>query len=302
MQIKFSVSLVIPNWNGLSLLEKNLPHWIKAKNFSGNHISEIVIVDDKSTDDSLFFLRKNYSKEVKIVAHKVNRGFSSAVNTGVRTAKSQLVCLLNTDVIPSNDFLVSVVKDFNDDKVFAVSLHERGYGYAKALFESGFVVHRPGSEKNKPVESFWASGGSCVVRRDIWMELGGFDEKLFSPFYWEDVDLGYRAHKRGYKVLWEPNARVIHKHESVINEKSFRRSWLNLIKERNHLLLNWKNLTSPALFKKHKIGLRKRILTHPGYLKVFIAALLKYSDVKMARDREKKESTVSDESVFAKFS
>ena len=295
------VSVVIPNWNGKTLLEKNLPILLQAFANKKNKIAEIIIVDDKSSDDSVSFLKKNYADKIKLTCHKVNRGFSSAVNTGFRAAKQPLVCLLNTDVLPEEDFLEPVHQHFNNNKVFGVSLHEKGYSYAVGKFKNGYIVHEPGKASNSSHSTFWVSGGSGVFKRQIWMKLGGLDEKIFSPFYWEDVDLGYRALKRGYKLLWEPKANVIHQHESVINSNNFKKWKVSLIKERNHLLLNWKNLTSSNLLKKHRSGMFQRIIRHPGYMKVFMAALFKYPAIVEARKKEKKEEIVSDEAVFSSF-
>jgi len=295
------VSVVIPNWNGKALLEKNLPILLQAFANKKNNITEIIIVDDKSSDDSVSFLKKNYSNKIKLTCHKVNRGFSSAVNTGFRAAKNPLVCLLNTDVLPEANFLESVQEHFKNSKVFGVSLHEKGYAYAVGKFQNGYIVHEPGKTLTKAHATFWVSGGSGIFRRQIWMKLGGLDEKIFSPFYWEDVDLGYRALKRGYQLLWDPNANVIHKHESVINSNNFKKRKVSLIKERNHLLLNWKNLTSSNLLKKHRSGVLRRIIRHPGYIKVVLAALMKYPTIVIARRKEKKEEVVSDEAVLSSF-
>jgi GT2 family glycosyltransferase len=297
-----SVSIVIPVWNGKLLLEKNLPLIFKAAENQSNSIKEIILVDDKSTDDSLSFIKKIKNRKLRVVAHKKNRGFSATVNTGVRAAKYELICLLNQDVSPSENFLKYVIPHFKDDRVFAVSLHEKGYGSATGKFAGGFLIHSGMPEKTISQETLWASGGSMVVRRSLWINLQGFDEKLFSPFYWEDVDLGYRAHKRGYKILWEPKANVIHKHESIININNFSKLKLNLIKERNYLIFIWKNITSQRLFKRHIKGLVRRIIMHPGYLKVVFLALVKFTEIKKARSKEKRESIISDEAIFEKFS
>jgi len=296
---KLKISIVIPVWNGRELLEKNFPKVLGAQKNMGNRIEEIVVVDDKSTDDSLTYLEQ-FSSEIKIIRHKENRGFSAAVNTGVRTAKGELVCLLNQDVSPEEDFLESVVGLFANDKVFGVSLHEEGYGFAVGKFENGFIVHEP-RKSDKTSETFWVNGGSGVFRRKIWMDLKGMDEELLSPFYWEDIDLCYRALKRGYKLLWEPKAKIIHKHESTINVEHFKRRSLSLIQERNQLLFIWKNLTSPILFRKHLRGLMRRIVSHPGYFVVFIAAFKKIRIVLKLRRKEKRETRVSDEAIFARF-
>src|SRR5260221_1108009 len=170
-----TISIVIPNWNGRDLLEKNLAHVLLAKQNVKNNVKEIIVVDDGSTDDSVKFLKQKYGKEIRVIVHTKNRGFATSVNTGVRMAKGELVCLLNSDVVPEVNFLETIKDDFEDPKVFAVSLHEKGYGYAKGKFKDGFIVHEPvsASGATEVRETFWASGGSSVIRRSLFMELKG---------------------------------------------------------------------------------------------------------------------------------
>jgi O-antigen biosynthesis protein len=293
------VSIIIPNYNGRKLLEDNLPFVLGAAQNKKNKIAEIIIIDDKSLDDSLEVL-KLFKKQIKIVKHTKNRGFSATVNTGARAAKSPLLCLLNTDVKPSEDFLEHAVPHFQDKKVFGVTLHEEGYGPAIGKFVHGFIEHENGVESNSAQNTFWISGGSGVFRRSMWMSLGGMNEALYSPFYWEDVDMGYMAHKRGWKLLWEPRAYVLHEHEGTIGKT--KKSYKQLIQERNQLLLIWKNITSNNLKKKHRQGLMSRVRQHPGYLRIVIAALMKYNQVTRYHKKEVKESVVSDEAIFEKFS
>lgn len=294
-----SVSVIIPSYNTRHLLEKNLPTLLSAKEYKVNNIIEIIVVDDKSPDDSVAYIEKTWKGKIKLIRHTKNRGFSSAVNTGVRSAKGELLCLINTDVLVSENFLQSAVKHFSNEKIFGVSLHEDGYGFAGATFKDGFINFRPGKELEKAHETFWISGGSGLFNRKIWMKLGGLDEKLLSPFYWEDFDLSYRAQKRGYKLFWEPNAKVIHEHESTMSK--LRKGYLSSIRQRNELLIIWKNITSQRLFKKHLQGLLKRLLKHPGYARIVFLAFLKINLIIKARKKEKKEAVVSDEAVFARF-
>ncbi|MCH7730107.1 glycosyltransferase family 2 protein [Patescibacteria group bacterium] len=295
---QLSVSVIIPNFNGEKLLAKNLPKVIEAKDNKKNKITEIIVVDDGSSDGSVNLIKSDFPT-VKLIKHKINRGFSAAVNIGVKVSKSNLVCLINNDVVPEKDFLVSTFKHFKKKDIFAVSLHEKGYGWAKGIFENGYIAHFPGKEDDKAHLTFWVNGGSGVFRKSLWKKLGGMDEILLSPFYWEDLDLCYRALKRGYKLYWEPKACVVHKHETTIGKLP--KSKVLRIRERNHLLFIWKNLTSPNLFRKHVGGLLKRLAKHPGYLRIVIAALLKLPKVKRARKKEKKETKVSDEAIFASF-
>ncbi|MBX4205571.1 glycosyltransferase family 2 protein [Candidatus Microgenomates bacterium] len=293
-----TVSIIIPNYNGRELLEKHLPFVLKAKSNKANKIREIIIIDDKSTDDSISFLQKNFKDSVKLIKHTKNRGFPATVNTGARSAKGELLCLLNTDVSPMENFLVATLNDFKDTKVFGVSFNEQKTGYTIGKFIDGFIIFDGQSPEKTTQETFWISGGSGIFRRDIWMKLGGFDEKLLSPFYWEDIDLCYRAQKRGYKLLWEPKSIVSHEHESTMSKLS--QKYVSRIRERNQLLFIWKNLTSQRLFRKHIQGLVARIIRHPGYIKVVFAAITKIGLTLKLKYKEKKESTVSDETIFAR--
>lgn len=294
-----TISIIIPNFNGETLLEKNLSSVLKAKENSQNHIIEIIIVDDGSRDNSVKTIISKFP-QIKLIKHKINRGFSASVNTGVRAAKGDLVCLLNSDVLPENNFLESVFLHFQNSKVFAVSLNEIGdFGWAKASFVDGFIEHSTGSKSLTSHNTFWVSGGSGVFRRSIWMELGGMDERLLSPFYWEDVDLCYRALKRGYMLVWEPGAKVTHIHEATINR--FPKKYVQKIMERNQLLFIWKDLTSTNLFRKHIVGLLKRLAKHPGYVRIVLMALGRAGVVIKARKKEKKEARISDEAIFSRF-
>ena len=291
-----NASVIITNYNGKDLLEKNLPFILIAKNKRENRICEIIVVDDASKDESVDFIKSNFP-DIRVIRHTRNRGFIASTNTGARSAKYPLLVLLNSDVVVSDDFLVSVIQLFKDRSIFAVSMHEQGFGNALGEFKNGFFIHSSGKETNQVKNTLWVSGGSGIFRREYWMRLGGMDEKLYSPFYWEDVDLGYRALKRGYRLVWDPDSKVTHEHESTM--KKISNNYRNLIQQRNNLIFIWKNITSPSLIKKHIVALFTRITKHPGYLIVSIMALIKIGKILKSRRKEKKECKVSDEAILA---
>lgn len=251
-----TTSVIIPVWNGLEMLKANLPAVIKARP------TEIIIVDDASPDDSAAFVRKNFP-QIKIIRHSQNTRFPQAVNDGVAAAKSDIVVLLNQDVCPRPDFLKPVLQHFQDPQVFAVTFNEQEHSWAKAEIRSGFVEFENGPKDGKVHESFWANGGSSAIRRDLWNQLGGFDA-IFSPGYFEDFDLSWRARNRGFKVLWDPQSQVTHATEST-NRSAFAPAYLRRRKERNYLLAHWKNLPLSQM-PLHLLVLLGRILHHPGYI------------------------------------
>ena len=95
----WSVSLIIPNYNGRQLLAENLPQVMAAARGA-----EVIVVDDASTDDSVAWLKQRYPL-VRLVSLKQNRRFARACNAGVKAARGEIVVLLNNDVSPQVDFL-----------------------------------------------------------------------------------------------------------------------------------------------------------------------------------------------------
>ena len=273
------VSVVVTCWNGIDLIRKNLPDLLSAAKNPANHIKEILVVDDGSTDGSPGLIRKEFP-QVKIVVHKKNIGYSSVCNSGVGAANQELVCILNADVRPTNNFLEPALKHFIDPHVFSVSFNEGRYGPGKLAWNNGFMNIVPNNQlSDNAVESDWGSGGSAIFRKSIWEKLGGMDE-IFSPYYFEDIDIGWRAIQENYINYWEPKAKIIHEHEQTINSDKFklsnRKDDINIIKQRNHLLLTWKNIYSYDRFWEHLFKyLLPRLVTHPGYFKVLLAALIR---------------------------
>jgi len=288
--MKFSI--IIPNWNGKKLLEKNLPKVLETG------ADEVIIADDGSKDGSVEFIKEKFP-QIKVFSHK-RLGFAKNCNRAVKRAQGDIIILLNNDVLPNKDFLNPLRFDFQDQKLFAVSFNEPQFSWAEAKWEKGFIHHNPGEKTKQKHISFWASGGSAAFRKDLWEKLGGFDN-LYSPFYWEDVDLSYRAWKRGFRIIWDPQAIVNHKHEGTIGT-NFSKKYIDFISQRNQLLFIWKNITDFRMFTEHKIYLWKKIIKEPGFIKPFLAALIKMPKVLIRRIKESKESKVSDKEIFSLFS
>lgn len=270
------VSVVVTCWNGKELLEKNLPYLIKASKNSDNRIREIIVVDDASTDDSVEFIEsfkdtKLQSFKVKLVKHEKNLGYSAVCNSGVKAAGSELVVILNLDVIPSDDFLKPALPRFEDNKVFSVTFNEGRFGPGKLEWKNGFLEIEPTEISQSTCLTDWPNGGSSIFRKKVWEELGGMSE-VFLPFYFEDIDLGIRARRAGYICLWEPKSKVEHKHEATINKKNLekygQKKPIEMIKERNHLILTWRNIGTVNIFLSHIFSLVKRCFVHPKYLVV----------------------------------
>ncbi len=287
------VSVVIINWNGGEKLKTYLPEVLKLK-----QVDEFIVTDDASTDNSLDFLEKNYP-QVKLVKRNKNGGFSSNANSGVKGSNGDLVFLLNPDAVPNRDCIINALPYFKDEAVFSVGCNTGGC-WSWANWQDGFFWHYMSPGKIQSHQTLWSRGGSGIFRKKTWEKFGGMDE-LYNPFYEEDVDLGYRAIKRGYKNIWVKDCVVTLPEEKGVIEENISKGKLSKIAQRNQLLFIWKNITSENLITEHKSALIKMLLTKPGYWPVFISAVIKYPEILGKRTIEKKEQKLSDEEILEMF-
>lgn len=249
------ITVVIPNFNGREILQKNLPSVISCC-----PSAEIIVVDDASTDDSVKILHKKF-KKVKVIRLRKNKGFATAVNEGVRAAKNEIVLLLNSDVAPRKNFLQPALRYFKlKEKIFSVGLcdysHENGQitkrGRGGGYFKNGFILHYAATPERGL--TLWTSGGSSLVRKKYFLKLGGFDP-IYKPFYWEDVDLGFRAARNGYACYFEPLSVVDHYHEegAILKQKSS--FFIKSVSYKNQFIFVWKNINDYFLIMQHVIYL-----------------------------------------------
>lgn len=314
------ISVVIPNYNGEEILKKNIPKVVEALRTyqaKSNYAVELIINDDFSKDNSIDVLHqlkeklKNTQVPLFIYQNEKNFGFSTTVNRGVRKASGDLVVLLNTDVNPQKDFLSPLVENFDDLKVFGVGcvdksiegenvvLRGRGVGY----WGKGFLHHEKGDLDS--TNTFWVSGGSSMFRKSLWDKFGGLDE-IYNPFYWEDIDLSYRAQKAGYKVLFEKRSIVIHEHEKGAIKSKYKPISVQKIAMRNQFIFIWKNITDTSLLLQHILWLPyyllKSILKYDQvFLSGFLKALLLFPKIIQLRIKESKLNSISDREVLAQF-
>jgi len=263
-----TISVVVTNWNGKDILKKNLETIIK----NSPEAQEIILADDASEDDGVKYAKKLQEKypKLKIISHKKNLGFGANTNDAVKQSKGELVVLLNNDIYPYSGYITQSLKHFKDPNIFGVGFAEKGHeNWARFYWKSGYLQHEPGTDVKKTHISGWVSGGSSIIRKDLFQKLGGFDP-VYQPFYSEDLDLGYRAWKSGYTLLWEPKSIVEHHHETTMSKFSL--SLLNYVKERNRLLNTWRNITDRHLLSLNKLALVGRVLSGPNYIKIIRAA------------------------------
>jgi GT2 family glycosyltransferase len=218
--MKYTVAVIIPNWNGKKWLEISLASLKKQtiKEF------EIVVVDNGSTDQSVSFIQKNYP-QVKIVQLDKNYGFATAINSGVKAVKTDYVAFLNNDTeldknwlrelmnaAEKNPAIVSFCSRLlnydNRRQIDGVGIRINEVGQARSI---GWLENDQGQYEEE-MFIFGATGGAALFKRDIFIKVGLFDEHYF--MYSEEVDWAFRAQFLGYKSLYCPKAIIYHKHKA----------------------------------------------------------------------------------------
>lgn len=245
-----SISIIIPSFNGKELLAENLPFVIGSLN--GIPESEIIIVDDASTDNSVEFLKNNFP-DIKIIKNNKNIGFGQSVNAGLNMAEHELVFLLNNDIKLDRNYITSSFKYFEDPDTFGVMGIIKDE-LTKEILEgikwphisvSGLKykdIRLPEIEaSNNPIFTLYVCGGNAILKKEKVLNLKGFLD-IYHPFYQEDVDLSIRAWLSGWKLYFNPKAQCYHQHSATIS-KYYSKGYISIVSKRNRLILNYLYLT-----------------------------------------------------------
>ena len=209
-------SVIIPNYNG----QRFLPPLLTALRQQTFRDFEIILADDASSDDSVAFVEQQYP-EVRLLVNRRNAGFARTCNMGVDAAQGRLVVLLNNDTEPEPTWLAELAKAVCANPQAAVitsklllfeerqKLHTTGdlLGPDGIPYNRGVWEMDDGQYDDDPL-IFSGSGGASAFRKEVWQQLGGFDEEFW--MYLEDVDFGFRAQLLGWGAVFAPAARVYH--------------------------------------------------------------------------------------------
>lgn len=255
------VSIVMPALGDTSLLERHLPPLLEEIDGRGGG-DEVWIVDDTGENVLKPWLDEHFPA-VRVLAHEHNEGFARALLHGAQSARGDLLFATNPDVLVRPHFLDPLVEAMADEQVFAVTPRvliggdEQVVESHNALgYEDGRLRVTPrdpqdGAGAARPVP--FASGAAMLVRREEFLDSGGFDP-LYFPFFFEDVDLGLHAWKRGRTVLEVPTSVVEHHNRGTI-DANVPGEVVQAAIEKNRLLLLWKFLDSPGDAQDHLTSL-----------------------------------------------
>lgn len=193
---------------------------------------EYIVVDNNSLDGSLEFLKdkiKKY-KNFYIIGNNKNNGFGAGNNLGTKHAKGEYLLFLNNDTQCQDNSIVNMVDFFklnsqidflggelvnaNGTNQVSVGSFYSPFGfllYILGMQRFGFVDKNPGTA----MEVDWIKGACYMVKKSVFINLGGFDEKIF--MYTEDMELCFRAKKAGYKIWFYPNTKILHAEQGSSN-------------------------------------------------------------------------------------
>ena len=244
------IAVVILNWNGKSLLEKFLP---SVTAYSTE--TDIYVVDNGSTDDSISFVNSKYP-EVKIISFENNYGFCLGYNKALKTIKADFYVLLNSDVEVTPNWLKAPLELLNTNNNIAACQPKIKAYNQKDSFEyagaAGGYVDKYGFpfcsgrlfealEKDtqqyeiaKPI--LWGSGAALFIRSTVFHELEGLDSSFFA--HMEEIDLCWRINNLGKEIWYTPNSIVYHVGGATLQKSNPRKTYFNF---RNGLALLYKN-------------------------------------------------------------
>jgi GT2 family glycosyltransferase len=257
------VSIIVPVYKSKDYIKKQIDSW----NFDENITHEIIYVDDNCPYSTYKYIpgmwqnRKPPQKIGKIIRHNLNGGFAAACNSGAKYAKGKYLIFLNADTEVSPDWIKPMIVRLQEDEQIGIvgnmqvqkdgKIDSAGSSWSwstKSFQHIGRNVHRgkgiahPYRLSNAPEDLFVANErdmvtGCCIaMRKNLFLDLEGFDENNYKVGYWEDADLCMRVKAAGYKIYYEPKSRINHKvghsnaggHPAIrVNRELFKKRWIN---------------------------------------------------------------------------
>jgi GT2 family glycosyltransferase len=230
---KVKVSIIILSWNTKELLKQCVESILNNCKRGGkkNELTEIVIVDNGSTDGSKKYINEltnyeltNCGLQIRAILNKKNLGFGAGNNQGMRVAKGEYFLLLNSDTIVKNRAWLKMAEFMDKNPQVGVvgcrllnpdGSWQPSCGYFPNLpvaFLMLFAEHWLGSlvrfspKKTKEVD--WVMGAAMMIRPEVIKKAGLMDEGIF--MYMDEVEWCWRIKKAGWKIIFWPGAEIVH--------------------------------------------------------------------------------------------
>ncbi len=200
------ISVIIVTYNSSECIQACLDSVCSQKGVD----YEVIVVDNTSSDDTLLKVRNN---RCLLLESGENIGFGRACNLGMSQSKGRYIFLLNPDARLTDESDLAQVCRLMDENP------RWGLAGAKVLSQNGSLESPPAREypgqkhvqrdfSQLPGSISWVIGAAMIVRRDIYLQLGGFDPDFF--LYSEETDLCLRVRESGYEIGWLEDVAVKH--------------------------------------------------------------------------------------------
>ena len=234
------LSIIILNYNVRYFLELCV---LSVQNAIQNSDAEIIVIDNNSQDDSCEMMKKRFPN-IKLIENKENSGFPKGNNIGVAAAKGEYICILNPDTVVAEDTFSKVLAFAKKQKelgIVGVKLidgtgnflpeSKRGIptplvaftkimGLYKILPKTFGEYYAQHLSENQTGKVDILVGAFMLMKRDLYLEIVGFDENCF--MYSDDIDLSYMALKKGKSNYYFHETSVVHyKGESTVKDETY---------------------------------------------------------------------------------
>lgn len=216
---------------------------------------EVLLIDNASSDGSVEIALKQFPW-LQIIRNERNLGFAGGCNVGFQHANGKYILILNNDTKFEGDWLDRMVEVMESDeriaacqpKILSLKNPETFdyagaaggmidiFGYPFARGRIFFTLEKDERQYDTPAEIFWASGTATLLRKSVLQQSGLFDEDFFA--HMEEIDLNWRFHLLGYRVVAVPQAVVYHQGGGTLSESNPFKMYLN---HRNSLIMLLKN-------------------------------------------------------------
>ncbi|MFH1210100.1 MAG: glycosyltransferase family 2 protein [archaeon] len=210
------ISIIIVNYNNEDLIKKNFCFLNKSKDI------QVIVVNNSNKELEL--------SDSKVINNQNNLGFAKACNQGIKITKGHYILLINPDIQINEplDKLISYMEKNKEVGILAPKLlnKDKSLQYSCRRFPKlkSQICHRL-FPKSKVVDDYlmkdfdhesikeidWSLGAFLLIRKEVFRDIGLFDERFF--LYYEDVDFCLRAKKAGWKTVYYPFYEVIHLHK-----------------------------------------------------------------------------------------
>ncbi|MCZ6689423.1 MAG: glycosyltransferase family 2 protein [Planctomycetota bacterium] len=239
MTVSYLASVVVVNYNGGDTLRACIESIITQQFARSDR--EVIIIDNGSRDDSLDGIRDFVG--IRVIRKERNLGFAAAANLGAEVALGEHVAFINSDARLDPSWLSKMIEEMGKAKAECATSRIDSWDGTEKQYEGGVVSfgghcwEEAFSREQTRRWILFPHGAAMLVRRDTFLDVGGFDPDYFA--YFEDVDLGWRLNLLGHRVAIVPGAIAYHKGQGTAGKISYAQRLL--LFERNALMTIYKN-------------------------------------------------------------